>query len=47
MAEDIMYTGGGDASMERLDLWDMPIVLLLLLGLLIGEWGYRRARRLA
>ncbi|HXC25868.1 MAG TPA: glutamine amidotransferase, partial [Gemmatimonadaceae bacterium] len=47
MAEDIAYTGGGDTTMERLDLWDMPIMLLLLLGLLAGEWGYRRARSLA
>jgi hypothetical protein len=38
---------GGGIAVERLDLWDMPILLLLLLGLLGGEWLYRRARGLA
>jgi hypothetical protein len=32
---------------EERDLWDMPIVLLLLLGLMAGEWLYRRSRGLA
>jgi hypothetical protein len=28
---------------EEHDLWHMPIVLMLLVGLLCAEWGYRRA----
>ena len=46
LAEDIQYTGGGVTITEEHDLWDMPIVLLLLLGLLAGEWGFRRVREL-
>jgi uncharacterized membrane protein len=47
MPDDIVYTGSGNTTMERLDLWDMPVVLLLLLMLLAVEWGYRRMRKLA
>lgn len=47
LAEDLVYGGGGDTTMERLDLWDMPFLLVLLLALLAGEWSYRRARGLA
>jgi hypothetical protein len=32
--------------MERYDLWDMPILFFLLVGLVAGEWGYRRKRGL-
>jgi hypothetical protein len=32
---------------EERDLWDMPILLMLLLGLIAAEWGYRRVRGLA
>ena len=32
---------------ERRELWDMPVVFLLLGGLVAGEWAYRRARGLA
>jgi len=32
---------------EERDLWDMPILLMLLLGLIAAEWGYRRMRGLA
>jgi hypothetical protein len=28
-------------------LWDMPIILMLLLGLMGGEWMLRRSRGLA
>ena len=47
LAEDLMYTGGGNTAVERLDLWDMPMMLIVLLALVAGEWGYRRMRRLA
>jgi len=32
---------------ESRDLWDMPVVFLLLVGLLGGEWAYRKRRGLA
>lgn len=47
LPDDIRYTERGNTVLERHDLWDMPIVLLLLLGLLATEWNYRRARGLA
>jgi cytochrome c-type biogenesis protein CcmH/NrfF len=32
---------------SQMDLWDMPIILVLLVGLLSAEWTYRRRRGLA
>lgn len=46
LPEEIRYSGQGVTEMERYDLWDMPIVFLLLVGLIAGEWGYRRKRGL-
>jgi hypothetical protein len=34
-------------TVEERDLWDMPIVLFLLLGVMLAEWSYRRVRHLA
>ena len=42
LADDLRYTGRGVTTVEEHDLWHMPIVLLLILGLLSAEWGYRR-----
>jgi uncharacterized membrane protein len=47
LLEDVQYTGRGVTTIEERDLWDMPALLILLLGLVLGEWTYRRARRLA
>jgi len=47
LPEDIRYTGGGVTVVEENDLWDMPALLLLLVSLVLGEWGYRRFRGLA
>jgi uncharacterized membrane protein len=47
LADDIQYVGGGVTVVEERDLWDMPVVLLLLVTLILGEWGYRRLRGLA
>ena len=47
MPEDLRYTGRGVTTIEERELWHMPIVLLLLLGLVSGEWVYRRAVGLA
>jgi len=32
---------------EERELWNMPIVLIALLGLVCAEWGYRRVVGLA
>ena len=47
LPEDIRYVGGGVTVVEENDLWDMPALLLLLVSLVLGEWGYRRFRGLA
>jgi len=47
LPEAVTYTGRGVTVVEERDLWDMPIVLLVLLGLLGAEWGVRRVRGLA
>jgi hypothetical protein len=47
LAEDIVYTRSGATEVQRLDLWDMPILFALLLGSLGAEWLYRRRRGLA
>lgn len=47
LVEDIEYTTSGATEVQRLDLWDMPILFVLLLGVLGAEWMYRRRRGLA
>ena len=47
LADDVLYTESGVTVRESRDLWDMPIVFLLLVGLLGADWGYRRRRGLA
>ncbi|MYJ38608.1 MAG: DUF3416 domain-containing protein, partial [Gemmatimonadetes bacterium] len=47
LPEDLQFTGGGVTVTEERDLWDMPILFLLLAGLMGGEWMYRRKRGLA
>jgi uncharacterized membrane protein len=47
LPDDITLGGGGISVTEELPLWDMPVLLLLLLGLLGGEWALRRSRGLA
>jgi hypothetical protein len=42
LPEDLKYTGRGVTTVEERDLWDMPILLLALVGLICGEWAYRR-----
>ncbi|MGE3402565.1 MAG: glutamine amidotransferase [Vicinamibacterales bacterium] len=43
LAEDVRYAGRGVTSVEERELWNMPIILILLVGLVCAEWGYRRA----
>jgi len=42
LAEDAQYTASGTTVIETYELWDMPIVLIFLLGLVGAEWGLRR-----
>jgi hypothetical protein len=47
LAEDIRYAGRGVTSVEQRELWNMPIILIALMGLVCAEWGYRRLVGLA
>ena len=47
LPDDVKYTGRGVTTVEERDLWDMPVVLLLLLSVMMAEWSYRRVRHLA
>lgn len=47
LPEDVSFTESGATVHEQRDLWDMPILLLVLLGLVGGEWVYRRLKGLA
>ena len=47
LVDAITYSGRGVTVVEERELWDMPIILILLLGLMGGEWLYRRSRGLA
>jgi uncharacterized membrane protein len=47
LAEDVRISGRGVTTIEERDLWNMPIILLTLMALVCGEWGYRRAVGLA
>ena len=47
LPDAISYSGRGVTVVEERDLWDMPIVLLVLMALIGAEWSYRRSRGLA
>jgi uncharacterized membrane protein len=47
LPREVVYTEKGITATEQLDLWDMPIVFLVLSGLLASEWGLRRRWGLA
>ncbi|MDP8988491.1 MAG: hypothetical protein M3N41_00230 [Acidobacteriota bacterium] len=42
LGKDVSYSEAGITVRETRDLWDMPIVFLVLLGLRAGEWLLRR-----
>jgi hypothetical protein len=42
LGKEISYSDAGITVRETRDLWDMPILFLLLLGLRSGEWLLRR-----
>ncbi|MGD8867370.1 MAG: hypothetical protein PVI01_07060 [Gemmatimonadales bacterium] len=47
LPEDVSFTESGTTVIEERDLWDMPVIFLLLLGFMAGEWTLRRRRGLA
>ena len=47
LPQDVVFTESGTTVRTRKELWDMPAVFLLLIGLVGGEWMWRRARGLA
>ena len=47
LPEAISYSGRGVTVVEERDLWDMPVILMMVLGLIAADWGYRRTRGLA
>jgi uncharacterized membrane protein len=46
LAEDVQYTESGSTVLEEKDLWDMPVIFLLLVAFISVEWFYRRFRGL-
>jgi uncharacterized membrane protein len=47
LPDAISYSGRGVTVVEEKELWDMPALFIVLIGLVAAEWGYRRARGLA
>ena len=47
LPEDVSFTESGTTVHEERDLWDMPVLFLLLIALIGTEWTYRRSRGLA
>ncbi|MDH3496552.1 MAG: FixH family protein [Gemmatimonadota bacterium] len=47
LPEDVSFTESGATVVEHRDLWDMPVLLLTLVGLLSAEWIWRRHKGLA
>jgi hypothetical protein len=46
LAEDVQYSGSGITRVESYDLWDMPMIFFLIIGLVTAEWAFRRTRGL-
>jgi uncharacterized membrane protein len=47
LARDIVYTSSGTTVIEQMELWDVPILFIALLGVIAIEWLLRRRRGLA
>lgn len=47
LPEDLKYSGRGVTTIEERELWHMPIVMMMMLGLLGAEWALRRRVGLA
>jgi hypothetical protein len=46
LPEDIAFSKRGVTVVNQMDLWDMPFIFLLLVGLVCAEWAYRKKRGL-
>ena len=46
LPEDISISGAGVTLTAEHDLWDMPVIFLVMMLLMGGEWGFRRVRGL-
>jgi hypothetical protein len=46
LPEDIALSKRGVTVVNQMDLWDMPFIFLMLVGLVCGEWAYRKKRGL-
>ena len=46
LPEDVSLTESGTTVVEERDLWDMPLLFFILVGLIGTEWLYRRRRGL-
>ncbi len=46
LPEDVSFTESGTTVIEERELWDMPIIFLLLLAVVGSEWAYRKYRGL-
>jgi len=47
LPEDISYVDNGSSRIEEKDLWDMPLLYLLLVGSISAEWVLRKRKGLA
>lgn len=47
LAQDISYVESGASLVEEKELWDMPILFLLLVGAVSAEWTLRKRNGLA
>ncbi len=47
LPEDLTLSRRGVTVVREMDLWDMPIIFVMLVLLMSVEWGYRRMRGLA
>ena len=47
LPDDLRFSSGGTTVLEVKDLWDMPLIFMLLIGFVGTEWGYRKWRGLA
>ena len=47
IADELAVEGGGSMTIERFELWDMPLFFGLLIVLLGSEWGLRRRAGMA
>ncbi|MFI5229088.1 MAG: hypothetical protein ACHQWU_08465, partial [Gemmatimonadales bacterium] len=47
LAADLALSKHGVTVVNQMDLWDMPVIFLLLVALVSAEWSYRKMRGLA